>query len=128
MNLLLYLIIIYLIASIPFGLVISKIFYNKDIRKEGAGNIGATNVARILGKKFAIIVFLLDGAKGYISVVVMPFIFEDQANIKAIMAIALLIVILGHIFPIYLKFKVFRDSLLKEVKIVTAKSWIFPLF
>ena len=101
---LLYLILTYLIASIPFGLVVAKIFSNKDLRKEGSNNIGATNVARILGKKWAMLVFCLDSFKGYIPVALIPFFFKDQSNISIITAITALIAVCGNIFSVYLKF------------------------
>ena len=101
----LYLIATYLISSIPFGLIIAKIFSDKDLRKEGSGNIGATNVARVLGKKLAILVFLLDALKGYIPVVLIKFFFADHSNMSQIVIIASLVAVCGHIFSIYLKFK-----------------------
>lgn len=102
---LLYLTLAYLIASIPFGLVVAKIFSNKDLRNEGSNNIGATNVARIVGKKWAMLVFCLDSFKGYIPVALIPFFFKDQSNISIITAITALIAVCGHIFSVYLKFK-----------------------
>jgi len=65
----LFLLASYLICSIPFGLVIGKIVKNIDIRKDGSGNIGATNVARLIGKKWGFITFILDGFKGGIMVI-----------------------------------------------------------
>lgn len=56
----------FLLGSIPFGLLISRVFYNKDIRQSGSGNIGAMNALRTLGKGGAVAVLLLDAAKGYI--------------------------------------------------------------
>jgi glycerol-3-phosphate acyltransferase PlsY len=101
----LYLIVTYLISSIPFGLITAKIFSDKDLRKEGSGNIGATNVARVLGKKLAILVFLLDALKGYIPVVLIKFFFANHSDISQIVIIASLVAVCGHIFSIYLKFK-----------------------
>jgi glycerol-3-phosphate acyltransferase PlsY len=100
---LLYLILTYFISSIPFGLVIAKIFSNKNLRQEGSKNIGATNVARVLGKKLAVLVFFLDGLKGYIPVVLVPFFFENHSSISTIIAITGLIAVCGHVFSIYLK-------------------------
>ena len=101
----LYLILTYLISSIPFGVVVNKLFSNEDIRKKGSGNIGATNVARVMGKKFAILVLILDGLKGYIPVIFATSIFKDSSNLSLLVIIIGLTAICGHIFPIYLKFK-----------------------
>lgn len=92
----------YLIGSIPFGLIISRM-HGIDIRKHGSGNIGATNVFRVVGKKWGITVFILDALKGYISVL-LPLIFKQEAALNLSLALALA-VILGHTFPIWLKFK-----------------------
>ncbi len=95
-----YLILTYLIASIPFGYVIGKIF-GKDITKEGSGNIGATNVARTIGKKAGILVLFLDALKGYLPVYyAYDYFFYDS---RAIMLVAVTAVI-GHCFSIFLKF------------------------
>jgi glycerol-3-phosphate acyltransferase PlsY len=90
----------YFFSSIPFGLVIGKIFYNKDIRLEGSKNIGATNVLRLCGKTAGFFTFLLDGLKGAIPVILAKHFLGGQ-----IFYLVGLVAILGHIFPIYLKFK-----------------------
>jgi glycerol-3-phosphate acyltransferase PlsY len=96
----LYIIGTYLIASIPFGYVVGKIF-GKDITKEGSGNIGATNVTRTIGKKAGFLVLLLDMAKGFFPVYYGKSIFIDS---KLLGLIALTAVI-GHCFSIFMKFK-----------------------
>ena len=101
---LLYLILTYLIASITFGLVVAKIFSNKDLRKEGSNNIGATNVARILGKKWAMLVFCLDSFKGYIPVALIPFFLKIKASAINKYCDHCLNCCFGHIFSVYLKF------------------------
>ena len=88
----------YLIGSIPFGLILTKTFSNKDIRKIGSGNIGATNVLRSGNKYLALITLMLDIFKGYIPVMVTQHFFAEQIQISALM------VFFGHIFPIWLKF------------------------
>lgn len=92
----------YLVGSVPFGLIISRML-GIDIRKHGSGNIGATNVFRVVGKKWGITVFILDALKGYASVL-LPFIFKQEAGLNLSLTLALA-VILGHTFPIWLKFK-----------------------
>jgi len=89
----------YLSGSIPFGLILTKIFIGKDIRKIGSGNIGATNVLRT-GKKFlAATTLLLDLLKGYMPVIISQIYFPELIFLSCIIAF------LGHIFPIWLKFK-----------------------
>ncbi len=89
----------YVCGSIPFGLILTKFFGNKDIRKIGSGNIGATNVLRSGNKYLALLTLLLDVGKGYMAVLTTQLYFQDHVQISA------LIVFLGHIFPIWLKFK-----------------------
>jgi len=88
----------YICGSIPFGLIITKIFTDQDIRKIGSGNIGATNVLRTGKKYLAITTLLLDVIKGYIPVLITVQFFPQLIQLSA------LIVFLGHIFPIWLKF------------------------
>lgn len=100
-NDVIFLLFAYFFASIPFGLLIGKVLYKKDIRLEGSGNIGATNVWRLCGKSAGILTFLLDGLKGAIPVLVSKYTFINPI----IPFVVALVCILGHIFPIYLKFK-----------------------
>lgn len=99
-----FLILAYLIGSIPFGLIIS-LLKGHDIREEGSKNIGATNVGRVLGKKYAVLTYFLDMLKGFIFV----FLFNIQIIPKELCIINPLLYGLlaniGHCFPIYLKFK-----------------------
>ena len=67
----------YILGSIPFGLVLTKIFLKKDIRKIGSGNIGATNVLRTGKKSLGIATLILDGLKAYISVLITLIFFPD---------------------------------------------------
>ena len=96
-------IISYLIGSIPFGLVLSKMIYKVDIRTVGSGNIGATNAARIGGLKFGIAVFILDGLKaifcGFAGMII------ESSNCDFIAPLFCGAVFFGHLFPIFLKFK-----------------------
>ena len=95
----------YLLGSIPFGLLIARA-HGKDLRSIGSGNIGATNVSRALGRKWAYICFALDVLKGMVPMLVIMF-FAKPAGV--VMLLLWLVVgcaaILGHVFPIYLKFK-----------------------
>jgi glycerol-3-phosphate acyltransferase PlsY len=95
----------YLLGSIPFGLLIAKA-HGKDLRSIGSGNIGATNVSRALGRKWAYICFVLDVLKGMVPMLAIMFIAKPAG---VVMLVLWLVVgcgaILGHIFPIYVKFK-----------------------
>ena len=92
-------IISYLIGSIPFGLILTKIFLNKDIREIGSGNIGATNVLRTGNKTIGYATLFLDIFKAVAPVLYIKFFFPE------LIYIASLCVFLGHVFPIWLKFK-----------------------
>ena len=89
----------YLLGSIPFGLILTKIFLKKDIREVGSGNIGTTNVLRTGNKILAITTLILDLLKGYLSIFITLIYFENQISFSA------LICLIGHIFPIWLKLK-----------------------
>ena len=89
----------YFLGSIPFGLIITKVFLRKDIRKVGSGNIGTTNVLRTGKKSLAIATLIFDILKGYVSVVITLKYFNDLVYFSA------LICFIGHIFPVWLKFK-----------------------
>ena len=89
----------YLSGSIPFGLILTKLFGNQDVRKIGSGNIGATNVLRTGNRYLAATTLLLDILKGYAPVVITQQYFPEYLQLSALMAF------LGHVFPIWLKFK-----------------------
>jgi glycerol-3-phosphate acyltransferase PlsY len=92
----------YLLGSIPFGLLVAKVFGRGDVRKEGSGNIGATNVSRVAGPLAGILTLLLDGAKGAAAVLVAGRYSNDSAMWMVIAGLAALV---GHCFPVWLKFK-----------------------
>ena len=89
----------YFLGSIPFGLIITKIFLDQDIRNVGSGNIGTTNVLRTGKKSLAIATLIFDVLKGYLSVIITLKYFNDLIYFSA------LICFIGHIFPLWLKFK-----------------------
>ena len=95
----LIIIISYLFGSIPFGLVLTKIFTGKDIRKIGSGNIGATNVLRSGNKFIGYLTLTLDILKAVVPILFIKFYYSDQ------LYIASLSVFIGHVFPVWLKFK-----------------------
>lgn len=90
----------YLLGSIPFGFLISKTKKGIDIRKIGSGNIGGTNVARVLGFKWGLVSAILDILKGAIPVYLATVFLETDWQI----ALIAIFPILGHIFPVWLKF------------------------
>ena len=89
----------YISGSIPFGLILSKLFLDKDIRKIGSKNIGATNVLRAGNKYIAVLTLLLDIFKGVVPIVITNYYFPNLIYLSGLMAF------LGHIFPVWLKFK-----------------------
>ena len=91
----------YLVGSIPFGLILSKLFAKRDIRSAGSGNIGATNVMRVLGKKLGVLTLMFDILKGAIFVI----LAEVVTHSEIWTSLAGLAAFLGHLYPIYLKFR-----------------------
>lgn len=100
-----FLILTYLIAAIPFGLVITKIFAKKDIREFGSKNIGATNVTRVVGKKLGFITLILDALKGAIMIIIARFGFYDYENLHLFLVLVAATAVVAHIYPVYLNFK-----------------------
>ena len=94
----------YLVGSIPFGLLVSK-GSGIDIREQGSKNIGATNVARLLGKKMGIITLALDILKGFVPISLTALLMQEQPNGQVVVALSGAATVIGHMFPLYLKFK-----------------------
>jgi acyl phosphate:glycerol-3-phosphate acyltransferase len=92
----------YLLGSIPFGLIFAKILGRKDVREHGSGNIGATNVSRVVGPLAGILTLFMDTAKGAAAVWLAARLSEDAAIAMMFAGIAAL---LGHCFPVWLKFR-----------------------
>ena len=99
MKIVLWLIIGYLIGSIPWALIIGKVFYKVDIRTKGSGNLGGTNAGRVLGKKVGIIVILLDALKALIVMIIANALAPECARYAG------LAVCIGHCFPVFANFK-----------------------
>ena len=121
----------YILGSIPFGLIITKIFLKNDIRTIGSGNIGATNVLRTGNKFLAILTLLLDVLKGYFSVCLTLVFFNDFIYFSA------LVCFLGHIYPVWLKFNGGKGvatyvgvvlALSIELAIIFILTWLLILF
>jgi glycerol-3-phosphate acyltransferase PlsY len=91
----------YLLGSIPFGLILTHLFLGTDIRQVGSGNIGATNVMRKGSKGLGVITLLLDASKGSAAVLLTRH-FTHSLSLASLAAVC---AILGHVFPVWLKFK-----------------------
>ena len=98
-ELFLIILISYLFGSIPFGLLLTKIFLKKDIREIGSGNIGATNVLRAGNKILGYSTLVLDILKAVLPILYIKFFMNDYLYISA------LSIFIGHVFPVWLKFK-----------------------
>ncbi|HLZ11742.1 MAG TPA: glycerol-3-phosphate 1-O-acyltransferase PlsY [Candidatus Acidoferrum sp.] len=92
----------YFCGSIPFGLLLGKLFSGADVRKRGSGNIGATNVARTAGLFAGILTLALDAAKGAAPVWLARHYFPDHATLQIFAGLGALV---GHCFPVWLKFR-----------------------
>jgi glycerol-3-phosphate acyltransferase PlsY len=95
-----FLVFTYLLSAVPFGLLVVRLVKRVDVRNFGSGNIGATNVYRVAGFLTAFIVFLLDGLKGFVPTFIAMQLWDD--GFKFFVGF---VAILGHSFPIYLRFK-----------------------
>jgi glycerol-3-phosphate acyltransferase PlsY len=103
----------YLIGAIPFGLIVCRRMYGVDIRKYGSGNIGATNVFRVLGAKPGLITLVLDLAKAALPVLAAGFIIADDKifvagydiHVQFAQVLAAILVMVGHNWSVYIKFK-----------------------
>ena len=126
-------IVSYLIGSIPFGLILTKIFLNKDIREIGSGNIGATNALRTGNKLLGYSTLILDITKAIVPVIYV------KINFPELIYIASLCAFLGHVFPFWLKFKggkgvatyvgiLFSINILLGIIFVVSWGIIFLLF
>jgi glycerol-3-phosphate acyltransferase PlsY len=100
-------IIAYFLGSIPFGLILVKMVRGEDVRLSGSGNIGATNVARSGGTKLGVATLLLDALKGYLAVAIAIIASHRIPDVDLALAgsLAALCAILGHVFPVWLKFR-----------------------
>lgn len=119
---LLVVVIAYLIGSIPTGYIIVKLFTGQDIRTVGSGSTGATNVKRVMGKKWFFIVMLLDAFKGALPVLLAVMLTHSFTNIGLLPVLAAVAVILGHSKSIFLKFTGGK-SVASGVGTILALNW-----
>ena len=108
MSLLISLLIAYLLGSIPFGLLIGRFWLGVDVRQQGSGNIGMTNVMRVGGKLPGALTFILDFGKAWLAVVIADLLLVDESTPEPAFGTLMLVgafAILGHVFPVFLRFK-----------------------
>ena len=94
----------YLCGSIPFGYLLARTIAKQDVRDAGSGNIGATNVARVVGKKLGIVTLILDALKGASPVLVTGALLSPEPT-ELLSAAAGMMAFLGHCFPVWLRFR-----------------------
>lgn len=116
----------YLIGSIPTGYIIVKLFTGQDIRTVGSGSTGATNVKRVMGKKWFFIVMLLDALKGALPVVLAKIFATTFTGIGLLPVLAAIAVIFGHSKSIFLKFTGGK-SVASGVGTILALNWMVGL-
>ena len=109
MYLISFFILVFLLGGIPFGLLISRYWLKIDIRQQGSGNIGMTNVMRVGGKLPGLLTFVLDFGKGSVAVLLaktfIPALVIDIETQKIFLSLAGVIVVCGHVFSVFLRFK-----------------------
>jgi acyl phosphate:glycerol-3-phosphate acyltransferase len=121
-ELILFVIIAYIIGSIPTGYIIVKVFTGQDIRTIGSGSTGATNVKRVMGKKWFFTVMLLDAFKGALPVILAKIFATTFLSIGLIPVLCAIAVILGHSKSIFLKFSGGK-SVASGVGTILALNW-----
>lgn len=121
-EIIIFVLLAYIIGSIPTGYIVVKLAKGEDIRKIGSGSTGATNVKRVMGKKWFFIVLLLDAFKGALPVLLARFFTTGFANIGLIPVLCAVAVILGHSKSIFLKFSGGK-SVASGVGTILALSW-----
>lgn len=94
----------YLLGAVPFGVLLSR-GSGIDIRNQGSGNIGATNVTRLLGMKMGLVTLLCDVAKGFVPICCTALVLGQEPQRGLIMALVGAATVLGHMFPVYLRFR-----------------------
>ncbi|NLI68024.1 MAG: glycerol-3-phosphate 1-O-acyltransferase PlsY [Bacilli bacterium] len=104
MDYVIFILIAYLLGSIPFALIVGKVWYGIDIREHGSGNLGATNTFRVLGVKAGLVVTIADILKGTVATV-LPLIAGYFYDVEVSRLIVGLFAVLGHTYPIFAKFK-----------------------
>ena len=108
MSLLISLFIAYLLGSIPFGLLIGRFWLGVDVRQQGSGNIGMTNVMRVGGRLPGVLTFTLDFGKAWLAIIIAAILLAEESTPEPALGTLMLVgafAILGHVFPVFLRFK-----------------------
>jgi glycerol-3-phosphate acyltransferase PlsY len=114
----------YFLGAIPFGFVMAKAFKGIDLRTVGSGNIGATNAMRAMGKPLGLIAFLLDWGKGFVA----AYFFAKWGGAEDLLTVQTLcgaMAVIGHCFPVYLRFKGGKGVATASGAIIAADPWVF---
>ncbi len=123
---LLFLVLGYFIGSIPFALVIGKLFYKKDIRQYGSGNLGASNAGRVLGKKAGLAVTILDASKSVISLGI-AYLIQQIFHLDGLTYFAGFGAIIGHCYPIFASFKGGKAVSVSFGYVLFTNFWLFAV-
>ncbi len=126
-NLLLSAIIAYLLGSLSFGIILSKAKYKKDIRDYGSNNAGMTNMLRTFGKGAAAFVFIFDALKGTAAVLLAKYLLCGTQDPTLCAYTAVVFVVLGHMFPVFFKFKGGKGAATSLGATVALAPLTFPL-
>lgn len=121
-NYLICALVSYLLGSLTFGVIFSKAKYGNDIRKQGSKNAGATNMLRTYGKIPALAVFLCDIAKGVAAVLLAKYLFCGNADSLICAYTAAVFSVLGHMFPVFFKFKGGKGAA-TAIGVTTTLAW-----
>lgn len=122
----------YLLGSLEFGIIVSKLLYGDDVRNHGSGNAGMTNVLRTFGKKAAALVLVGDMGKGILSVVLIrtlsqSFFYTAYPNGVDLGAVAAFFAVIGHLFPLYFGFKGGKGVAVAAGTILVTNPTVFML-
>lgn len=122
MEYVLFILLAYIIGSIPSALIVGKVGYNIDVREHGSGNLGATNTFRTLGKKAGTIVLIADILKGTIATI-LPVLFGMDLYLLVIGLGA----VIGHVYPIFARFKGGKAVATSAGIILGVNAWLFVI-
>jgi glycerol-3-phosphate acyltransferase PlsY len=116
--------IAYLLGSIPFGYILVRLFRKQDVREQGSGNIGATNVARSGGTKLGVVTLLLDVGKAYAAVEIARHLAAGAGGVVMydVMVAAAIAAVMGHMFPVWLGFRGGKGAA-SALGVILAMTW-----
>jgi len=116
--------IAYLLGSIPFGYILVRLFRKQDVREQGSGNIGATNVARSGGTKLGVVTLLLDVGKAYAAVEIARHLAAGAGSVVMydVMVAAAIAAVMGHMFPVWLGFRGGKGAA-SALGVILAMTW-----